>query len=389
MRSIPLGWLLAVALVLAGCEDGIAIDDDSTGDDDTAGDDDTGSDDDTGDDDDTAGDDDTTAAPPDTIAFEEQLGGQGGQAFTLGGELYVVFGGQILRWDSGPNWDLVVDTSPTGLNCHASYTIEVMGGKAYILGGHYQQDDNCTSGQSGASNITWIFDPSVPEVTPGPPLLHAREVAASGVAGGAIYVLGGWNPNDNPLGANHEAVERFDGTSWEEVEYSGQYVSMRSPAYASSGDSIFLFGGCEPGHETALECPCNSQRVQRFDTTTHTFSQLDSMPLHGRHFSVQHAASRGQYVYVYGGATGFSCVIFDDVARFDTTDETWEVLGTAMTKERKGIGSVIHDDQLFVYGGITCPDEGCDDDACDHPGTIPNCGFTGAGTNEIGTFVEE
>ena len=80
-------------------------------------------------------------------------------------------------------------------------------------------------------------------------------------------------------------------------------------------------------------------------------------------------------------------MIFDDVARFDSGDGSWEMLPEPMTTERKGVGSAIYDDQLFVFGGISCPEEGCDDDACDHPGTIPNCSFIGAGANEIGTFV--
>ena len=394
MRRTPLPWLLVLtlAVLLPACTDGVSIgDDDDVLDDDVVdddvGDDDAG-DDDTGDDD-TGDDDDTTAAPPDTLAFEEVIGGHGGPAFSLGGELYVVYGGQILRRVTAASWDVMVDTSPDGLNCRKSFNVEVLGGKGYIIGGHYQPDENCTEDAMGASDKVWVYDPGTNQLDPAPPLLHAREVLASGVAGGAIYVLGGWNPVEDDQGANIDVVERFDGASWSSVSTSGEYVPIRSPAYATVGDRIFLFGGCEPGLESDLECPCNSQKVQEFDTVGATFSQLPDSPMYGRHYSGQHAQARGQYVYVFGGATGFSCVMFDDVARFDTSDHSWEILPDPMTTERKGIGSVIHQDQLYVFGGISCPEQGCDGDACDHPGTIPNCPFTGAGTNEIGTFVAE
>ena len=49
----------------------------------------------------------------------------------------------------------------------------------------------------------------------------------------------------------------------------------------------------------------------------------------------------------------------------------------------------MHGDKLYIFGGISCPVQGCDGDACDHPGTIPNCPFERAGTNEVGTFVAE
>ncbi len=368
MQPRTLALLIVFALWLPACEDGISIGDDDTGDDD-------------------AGDDDTTAAPPDSLAFTELLGGYGGQAFVLGGELYVVYGGKFLRWESGTEWEVMADTSPGGLNCNASFNVEVLGGKAYVLGGHYQQDENCTSDESGATDQVWVFDPSTNQASLGPSMLHRREVLASGVAGGAIYVIGGWNPVGNLDGENNDVVEWFDGSTWSTLSYSGDYTPVRSAAYATVGDQIYLFAGCEPGKETDLDCPCNSQLVQAFDTTTATFSRLPDMPLYGRHFLGQHAAARGQYVYVFGGATGFSCVIFDDVARFDSGDGSWEMLPEPMTTERKGVGSAIYDDQLFVFGGISCPEEGCDDDACDHPGTIPNCSFIGAGANEIGTFV--
>ncbi len=341
----------------------------------------------TGDDDSTGDDDDTTPQGPEDLAFAQILGGQGGPAFVIDGELYVVFGGQFLRM-TNKGWDLVVDTSPGGLNCYNGYNIEVLGDRAYVLGGHFHPDGNCVNGQAGASAAVWVFDPQAATVTQGPDLLAAREVLASGVAGGAIWVIGGWDPANNALGINEPTVERFDGVAWADVPYSGNYTPIRSAAYAAVGDDIYLFGGCVHDEIPPLPCPCNSQYVQLFDTVTATFSQAPLMPLAGRHFSGQHAAARGDQIYVFGGSTGFSCTIFDDVARLDTTTGLWEILPATLTIERKSVGSALLGDELYVFGGLSCdPVLGCSAlDECNHIGQVPDCPHAGAGANEVGVF---
>ena len=359
-------------------------DDDTTdvGDDDTTdvGDDDTT---DVGDDD----DDDSTPPGPGDVSFSMLPGGQGGPSFVIGGELYVVFGGQILRLDNG-QFDLVLDTSPAGLNCQNGYNVEVLGDRAYFLGGHYQPDGNCTDGLAGATDAVGIFDPAAGTFIQGPAMPRSREVMASGVVGGSIWVIGGWNPDNNPDGDNWSEVDRFDGVSWTTVTTSGDYTPIRSAAYAAVGDEIYLFGGCEEPGGPHGDCPCNTQYVQVFDTVTATFWQEAEMPLSGRHFSGQHAAVRGDHIYVFGGATGFGCTVFDDIARLDTAVMTWEVLQSTLTRERKSVGAAVLGDELYVFGGMTCdPVLGCAElNECDHQGQIPNCPHAGAGDNEVGVF---
>ncbi len=394
MRAFP-AILLALALMLPACEDGISIDpvdDDDAGDDDVGdddvGDDDVG-DDDTGDDD--GGDDDTTYAPPQDIEFEAVGGGWGGTAIGLGGEIYMAFGAEIRRWESSGDNPVVAITGFDGLNCQHSYNFEVLGGKGYILGGEYFADVNCTANIEGAIDFVWEFDLDAGTVERVASMDRPRGVLASGVAGGKIYVIGGWNPYNNPSGGNEGVVEAFDGQSWEDVPYTGEYFRVRSPAYATVGDEIFLFGGCTEGQVSLENCPCSSQLVQVFDTATWTFSQRAPMALAGRHFSGQHAVSRGQFIYVFGGATDFSCYIFDDVARYDTVSDTWEVLTDTMTVERKSTGAAVRGDELVVFGGHTCLPVGecADNEDCGEFGQIPSCPFLGAGYNEVGTFLDE
>ena len=112
------------------------------------------------------------------------------------------------------------------------------------------------------------------------------------------------------------------------------------------------------------------------------------MEIAGRHFSGQHAAVRDGEVYIFGGSSDFSCQIYDDVARYDPSTDEWTVLPSQMTVERKGVGSALLGDQLYIFGGHRCSPAGqCPGVGVVTPGQIPNCPIAGAGTNEVGEFV--
>ena len=322
--------------------------------------------------------------PPQDLAFESVIGGRGGPAFSVDGEAYFIYGGTIAHvLDPRKGTDeQIVDTSPTGLNCVHSYTVEVLGHKVYVMGGQYGPDPNCDV-PDGASNAVWEIDLDARTWKKAASMAGAREVLQSGVVDGQIWVLGGWQPVDNVNGLNNHTVEVFNGTSWSTVSTSGAWQPVRSAAYATAGSRIYLFGGCVEGQMTGIVCPCASTVVQIFDTATRTFSQGSPMPFVGRHFSGQHAITRGDSIYLFGGASDFSCCTYDDVARYDTTSDTWTLLTDRLTAPRKSVGAVIHEDELLVYGGIRALDGQCTDKgACDE-----TCEATGVGTNEIGTFV--
>ena len=79
--------------------------------------------------------------------------------------------------------------------------------------------------------------------------------AASGKVDGKIYVIGGWQPRENINGQNSDTVEVFDGQDWSFVSWSGSYDPVRSPAYATAGGKIYLFGGCVEGSVSGGACP--------------------------------------------------------------------------------------------------------------------------------------
>ena len=327
--------------------------------------------------------------PPEEIAFQEVDGGWGGPAFRIDGEAYFVYGTNVVHvvdpFDHNTQEIAADSGAENGINCVSSFNVEVLNGKGYIMGGMFGSDENCDK-PDGASDEVWEFDPQAGTVVRVASMNHVREVMASGSANDRIWVLGGWTPIDNPDGLNEASVEMFDGQRWTEVAYTGQYSEMRSAAYATVGDEIYLFGGCLSTWDPAQGCVCSSQLVQVFDTTTRSFSQRQPMPLAGRHFSGQHAVDRGQYIYVFGGATDFSCCVFDDVGRYDTVTDTWKLLTDHLVVERKGTGALVHGDYLYVYGGLKAVSE----EQCPDDGSCPeNCGIAGVGTNEIGTFITD
>lgn len=324
--------------------------------------------------------------PPEDIDFEEVSGGTGGPAFVLDDELYVIYGALIQRMTEPPDqWETVADTGSDGLNCVEAYNVEVFQGSAWILGGKYRNDDNCDHRENTASAEVWQFDPEAGTAERVASMNFAREVMASAVSGGRLWVLGGWDPQNNPNGANIAEIESFDGESWELVSTDGDWMPVRSPAYAATGGRIYLFGGCADGELTDLACPCTTQTVQILDTETLTFSAGSDMPLSGRHFSGQHAAVRSPYIYVFGGSNDYSCCIWDDVARYDTETDTWTTLTDTLTVERKSVGSAVLGDELWIFGGVKKSEE----DQCPGDGSCPEgCGSKGAGTNEKGEFLE-
>lgn len=321
--------------------------------------------------------------PPEELVFSEYSDEmRGGEAFAIDDNVYTVFNGWIYKQGMG-GFEQHFDTGVDTLVLLSSFNVEVLNYKVYIIGG--SKNDGCKvkvpSGEeyNCSTDEVWIYDPFEDTLTLSDAYLNnAREVFASGIVGDKIYVLGGWYPNET--GSNETTVEVFEDGAWKLISYTGTYMPVRSPAYATVGDKIYLFGGClykdEGGPPSA---PCTRKDVQIFNTKTSTFSQGTPMSLEGRHFSGQHTAVRGKYVYLFGGATDHSDEIFDDVAVYDTEADKWMTLDNKMTRERKSTGAVVSGDTLYVFGGITC----------DPPGVCPGEGGdkTGAHSIETGTFV--
>ena len=313
---------------------------------------------------------------PENLSFQldNQTLGKGA-AFTINNVLYKITEQYIYKLNSNNEFEQVYKIPENTLEILQTYTVAVLNNKAYIIGG--LKNDGCkVETPSGgyyncATNDVWIYGPDNNSLELSDAKINAaRDVAASGVVNGKIYLLAGWYPNDK--GTNESSVAVFENGQWSKIDYSGTYYPVRSQAYATVGDKIYLIGGC-------LE-NCKEQLMQEFDTTTNTFTQRTPMPLDGRHFSGQNACVRqDRYIYVYGGATDFSETIFDDVAVYDTKTDEWKKLDTHLTMPRKDIASSVVNDQLWIFNGATYFENSSNSD------DSPHANYNNQ-TIEVGTF---
>ncbi|HPR05537.1 MAG TPA: kelch repeat-containing protein, partial [Denitromonas sp.] len=299
----------------------------------------------------TAASDAAFASPaPEELSFAMFSENTANAGFAAGGEAYLLQGignGKFSKL-SGAQFDLYYTAAAGTIDLLQTFSTEMQGDKAYIIGGLKNDGNLCPVPGGGtyscATTETWSYDPATNDLAQGAAINNARDVAASGVVDGSIYLIGGWNPNAD--GENLSSVEVFDGSSWSEVDYAGRFYAVRSPAFAVVGKRVYVFGGClQMGG-------CQQTMTQIFDAEENRFYQGADMSLAGRHFSGQHAVARqDRYIYVYGGATDMSATKFDDVAVYDTVANEWRTLDNTMTAERKSVGSVMLGDELYVAGG--------------------------------------
>ncbi|MFH1829402.1 MAG: Ig-like domain-containing protein [Pseudomonadota bacterium] len=287
---------------------------------------------------------------PEELTFAAFSNNTASAGFATTGNAYLIQGlGNGTFYDlNATQFDLYYTAPANTIDLLQTFSTEVLSDNAYIIGGLKNDGNLCEVPSGGfyncATTDTWVYDPAQNTLTQGTPINNARDVAASGVVDGRIYLIGGWNPNANDT--NLSSVEVFDGTSWSEVNYEGRFIPTRSSAYAVVGKKVYVIAGC------AEFQGCQQTLVQIFDTETNTFSRGADMSLPGRHFSGQHAVARqGRYIYVYGGATDMSATKFKDIAVYDVEANEWQTLTNTMTVERKSVGSAMLGDKLYVAGG--------------------------------------
>jgi len=290
-----------------------------------------------------------TAPAPEVLTFAAYSSNNANAGFAVSSDAY------LINWSTGKfykrgstEFGLYYTSAADTIDLLQTFSTEVLDANAHIISG-LKDDGNLCQVPSGdyyncATTETWVYNPDENTLVQGAAVNNARDVAASGVVDGKIYILGGWDPN--PDDDNLSSVEVYDGTTWSEVTYTGRFTAVRSPAYATVGKKIYVMGGC------VSPLGCQQTLVQIFDTETNSFSSGADMSLAGRHFSGQHAVTRqNRYIYVYGGATDMSEIKFDYVAVYDTEANEWQTLTNTMTEERKSCGSVMIDDELYVSGG--------------------------------------
>jgi hypothetical protein len=176
-------------------------------------------------------------------------------------------------------------------------------------------------------------------------------VFAIALSGSDVYVGGLFtaaNVGGTTVSANR--IARFNTTTntWSTLSSgSGNGVNAQVFALAVSGSDVYVGGGFTQANVGGTTVPANY--IVRFNTTTNTWSALGSGSGNGVNNTVSAIAVSDSEVYV-GGAfiqanVGGTTVSVNNIARFNTTTNTWSALGSG-----SGSGVNINVNALAVSG---------------------------------------
>ncbi len=136
------------------------------------------------------------------------------------------------------------------------------------------------------------------------------------------------------------------------------YQPRSTPAAASLGDNVYLFGGAYDDFLGETVTAYNS--LHAYDTTTNAFTELhpDGDVPTPRVFSGGAADTTHNDVYAFGGSDfnhDFSRVTaFGDLYRYTPSDNRWSLAADKTTGPGARIRPNVwfHDDAIFVFGGL-------------------------------------
>lgn len=189
---------------------------------------------------------------------------------------------------------------------------------------------------------------------------RARGCPASAVAGGNVFVFGGCRKSGR---VKYNLNDFWSGSltkgKWEKIESSSEVLpSPRFNASMSVSDdqkAIYLFGGCAVSYVilNSFEYYRYMNDLWKFDIETRKWSCVCHHKKDGAHHI---SAIYGNKLNVFGGTrTGG----FDFVEVFDLAREIWTSIPVGGEKpcDRVYEAWVVHNNHVYVHGGITHSDE--------------------------------
>jgi hypothetical protein len=215
------------------------------------------------------------------------------------------------------------------------------GERFYVMGGWTP---------SGATDEVWIGafgSDGVPTFDDGPPLPAAVEHAASGLAGGRLWSVGGDDTSGALLDAVFTAPLTEDGVGdWVSAEPLAEAVTFATGA--SDGDHLYVIGGLPSFYGAARS------DVLRLDPgPAGDYALVPQTPLPEDRFAAGATVADG-YLYVAGGAPSFGADA-DTVWRAPIDAGTlgaWEEVGT-LDQGLVTPAIAVRDGLVLVAGGLS------------------------------------
>lgn len=209
-------------------------------------------------------------------------------------------------------------------------------GQLYVCGGCLMQSALQSDVRSVLNSVE-RFDPGTGSWQRMPSMLFPRRSAAAGVAGGRLYVCGGYDASERTLDLS-ECFDPRHGATWEALPL--MLESRAEPAAGTVGGRLFVCGGRGGGGWKQL----NS--VERLDPEDSLWQEMPPM-LENR--SGAAAAPLGGRLFVCGGMGNNVSSL---VESFDVAAGIWEAM-PPMSVGRYGGAAATASGLLYVLGGTS------------------------------------
>lgn len=164
------------------------------------------------------------------------------------------------------------------------------------------------------------------------PMLLGRRRHAMVAVGDSVYVIGGYDDDDDTSFRTLMSIEQFriSTGSWEDAGYLS--IPVRSMSVAVYRQKIYIFGGVK-------STDCDTKIVQCFDTHEKVCTVIHELPVFCR-LSVALSYRHQIFIVCPNG----------DVIRF-TSDRKADIVGTIPGFERSNFGAILKSGVIYIIGG--------------------------------------
>jgi N-acetylneuraminic acid mutarotase len=179
---------------------------------------------------------------------------------------------------------------------------------------------------------TWSFGSAAPS--------PARAEGAAATHGGHLYSVGG------RFGSPLNDLDRYTPESDSWVSLANMPTARRGLAVAGVGNALYAIGG-STGTSPCGGAPLSG--VERYDIETDTWTTVASLPSPRSDLA---AVARGGKIYVFGGCTGSTAAVLDDVDVYNPGTDSWSTAPADMPTARSSMyGAAAKGNRIYVIGG--------------------------------------
>jgi N-acetylneuraminic acid mutarotase len=194
----------------------------------------------------------------------------------------------------------------------------------------------------GHTADAYVYQPSAKAWSPIAPLPEPLESPSAAFLNGRLYVVGGFDCNDDPSAA----VYAYTPGSRRWTQVASLPTGAVAPGIAVLNGQLYVVGGCEFWSCSSAA----SQKVYRYDPSRNTWTKLASYPVYGGVSFGACAGLDGEIACAGGLGTGINNVL-DSTYLYNPASDTW-TQGADMPNAAYQMASSGSGGQLQIAGGI-------------------------------------